>query len=131
MTEATVTAGRSARRATAPDRQARPAARSAAPTSARPALRAASPSAPAVRRAKRAADQAISSDSVLVALPDGLGTVRVPSPKRLAFYGGIAALAAFGILDWPVALVIGIGHLLADDHRHKMLAEFGEALAEA
>jgi hypothetical protein len=73
----------------------------------------------------------MSSDSVLVALPDGLGTVRVPSPKRLAFYGGIAALAAFGILDWPVALVIGIGHLLADDHHHKMLAEFGEALAEA
>ena len=64
-------------------------------------------------------------------LPYGIGPVRVPSPDRLAFYGGIAALALFGIVEWPVALVIGIGHLLADDHHHKLLADFGEALGEA
>ena len=64
-------------------------------------------------------------------LPYGVGPVRVPSPDRLAFYGGIAALALFGIVDWPVALVIGVGHLLADDHHHKLLADFGEALGEA
>jgi len=57
--------------------------------------------------------------------------VQVLSPERLAFYGGIATLAVLGIMDWPVALVIGVGHLLADDHHHKMLADFGEALAEA
>ncbi len=64
-------------------------------------------------------------------LPYGIGPVRVPSPDRLAFYGGIATLALFGIVEWPVALVIGIGHLLADDHHHKLLADFGEALGEA
>jgi hypothetical protein len=84
-----------------------------------------------VYRAKRAAERVIDSETMLVELPEGLGTVRLPSPKRLAFYGGIVALAAFGILDWPVALVIGAGHLLAEDHHHKALAEFGEALAEA
>ena len=73
----------------------------------------------------------INSETMLIELPEGLGTVRLPSPKRLAFYGGIVALAAFGILDWPVALVIGAGHLLAEDRHHKALAEFGEALAEA
>ena len=57
--------------------------------------------------------------------------MQVLSPERLAFYGGIATLAVLGIMDWPVALVIGVGHLLADDHHHKMLADFGEALAEA
>ena len=84
-----------------------------------------------VHLAKRAAERVISSQTMLIELPEGLGTVRLPSPKRLAFYGGIVALAAFGILDWPVALVIGAGHLLAEDHHHRTLAEFGEALAEA
>lgn len=85
----------------------------------------------AVYLAKRAAERLINSETMLIELPEGLGTVRLPSPKRLAFYGGIVALAAFGILDWPVALVIGAGHLLAEDRHHKALAEFGEALAEA
>ena len=49
----------------------------------------------------------------------------------MAFYGGIAALALLGVVDWPVALVIGIGHVLADDRRHRLLADFGEALGEA
>jgi hypothetical protein len=89
------------------------------------------PGQPAVHLAKRAAEQVIDSETLLIELPEGLGTVRLPSPKRLAFYGGILALAAFGILDWPVALVIGAGHLLAEDHHHRALAEFGEALAEA
>lgn len=85
---------------------------------------------PALYRAKRAAERVIDSETMLIELPE-VGTVRLPSPKRLAFYGGIVALAACGILDWPVALVIGAGHLLAEDHHHKALAEFGEALAEA
>lgn len=89
------------------------------------------PGQPAIHRAKRAAERVINSETMLIELPEGLGTVRLPSPRRLAFYGGIVALAAFGILDWPVALVIGAGHLLAEDHHHKALAEFGEALAEA
>jgi hypothetical protein len=66
-----------------------------------------------------------------VTLPAGIGTVRVPRPERLAFYGGIAVLAALGVLDWPLALVIGVGHLLAEDHHHQVIAEFGEALGQA
>jgi hypothetical protein len=81
--------------------------------------------------AQRAATAAIEKEAGHVALPYGIGPVRVPSPDRLAFYGGIAALALFGIVEWPVALVIGVGHLLADDHHHKLLADFGEALGEA
>ncbi len=83
------------------------------------------------RRAQRAAELVIEKHTLRVTLPDDLGTVRLPEPERLAYYGGIAALAAFGILDWPVAVVLGIGHLLAEDHHHKVLAEFGEALSDA
>ena len=57
--------------------------------------------------------------------------LRIPSPEHLALYGGIVALGLFGVVDWPVALAIGIGHLLADDHHHKALARFGSALEEA
>jgi hypothetical protein len=73
----------------------------------------------------------IDKHTLTVALPDSLGVIRLPEPERLAFYGGITVLAAVGILEWPVAVVLGIGHLLAEDHHHKVLAEFGEALAEA
>jgi hypothetical protein len=85
---------------------------------------------PNARSAQRAAAQVLDKHTIRVTLPDDIGTLRLPPPDRLAFYGGIAALAAFGIVDWPVALVIGIGHMLADDHHHKCLAEFGEALGE-
>jgi hypothetical protein len=81
--------------------------------------------------ARRAAAHVVDQHSVRVTLPDNIGTLRLPEPQRLAFFGGIAALAAFGILDWPVAVVLGVGHLLAEDHHHKCLCDFGEALEEA
>lgn len=37
----------------------------------------------------------------------------LPPPDRLVFYGGLAAAAAIGILDWPVAAAVGIGTLVA------------------
>jgi len=79
----------------------------------------------------RAASLAQQKRTMSVTLPDGLGTVRLPEPERLAYYGGLAALAVFGILDWPVAIVLGVGHVLAEQHHHRSLQDFGEALAEA
>ena len=81
--------------------------------------------------AQRAAARVVDRHTLRVTLPDNIGTIRLPEPQRLAFYGGLAALAVFGIVDWPVAAVLGVGHLLAEDHHHKCLCEFGEALAEA
>jgi len=81
--------------------------------------------------AQRAAARVVDRHTIHVRLPDNAGTIRLPEPQRLAFYGGMAALAAFGIIEWPVAVVLGVGHLLAEDHHHKCLCEFGEALAEA
>jgi hypothetical protein len=84
-----------------------------------------------MRRAEHAMDLTVEKHTISVTLPDGLGTVRLPEPERLAFYGGLFALAAFGVLDWPVAIVLGIGHVLAEQHRHRFVEDFGEALAEA
>ncbi|HOW93255.1 MAG TPA: hypothetical protein PLF91_02045, partial [Mycolicibacterium fallax] len=41
-----------------------------------------------------------------------VGRVSVPPPRQLAFYGALGALAALQVLDWPVALAVGVGHLV-------------------
>jgi hypothetical protein len=60
-----------------------------------------------------------------------LGQTEIPRPEQLAYYGGLAALAALELIDWPVALVIAAGHLLAANHHNKLLEELGEAMEEA
>jgi hypothetical protein len=59
-----------------------------------------------------------------------LGQTEIPRPEQLAYYGGLAALAALELIDWPVALVIAAGHLLAANHHNKILEELGEAIEE-
>jgi hypothetical protein len=59
-----------------------------------------------------------------------IGRVRFTRPDRLVFYGGLAALAAFSLIDWPVALVLAAGHALAENHHSRVARELGEALEE-
>lgn len=37
----------------------------------------------------------------------------LPPPDRLAYYAGLGALAAFEVIDWPVAAAIGVGTVVA------------------
>jgi hypothetical protein len=60
-----------------------------------------------------------------------VGQLEIPRPEQLAYYGGLAALAAFELIDWPVALVIAAGHLLASNHHNRLLEELGEAIEDA
>jgi hypothetical protein len=41
----------------------------------------------------------------------------LPKNDRLLYYGGLGALAAFGVVDWPVALVVGTGVWVASRRR--------------
>jgi hypothetical protein len=59
-----------------------------------------------------------------------IGRVEIPRPDQLAYYGGLAALAAFELIDWPVAVVIAAGHIMASNHHNKILEELGEAMEE-
>ena len=68
-------------------------------------------------------------ESFAVNLPI-VGKVDIPRPEQIAYYGGLAALAALEIIDWPVAVVIVAGHVLASNHRSKILEELGEAMEE-
>ncbi len=60
-----------------------------------------------------------------------VGKVTVPRPEQLAYYGGLALLATFRIIDWPVALAVAAGHILANNHRSEVLEQLGEALEDA
>jgi xanthosine utilization system XapX-like protein len=77
----------------------------------------------AVRRVREA-------QTFTVTLPV-FGRVRVPRPEQLAFYGALGALAAVEIIEWPVALVLGVGHALMQNEHSRVAQEVGEALEEA
>ncbi|ORX03761.1 hypothetical protein AWC29_16990 [Mycobacterium triplex] len=68
-------------------------------------------------------------ETFVVKLPV-VGQTEIPRPEQLAYYGGLAALAALELIDWPVALVIAAGHMLASNHHNRLLEEIGEAMEE-
>jgi hypothetical protein len=78
-----------------------------------------------------AARRVITANTMHLTLPFGLGEVTLPAPQRLAWYGGVVAIAALELIDWPIAIVLLVGHALAEDHHHRVLQDFGEALEEA
>jgi hypothetical protein len=45
-------------------------------------------------------------------LPGGLA--REMDPKRLLWLGGLAALVAIEVIEWPVALAVGVGSYVAE-----------------
>jgi hypothetical protein len=60
-----------------------------------------------------------------------VGEVRIPPPDRMAYFAGLGVLAALEIVEWPLALVIGAGHLLADQHWSRVLRGLGTAAEDA
>jgi hypothetical protein len=79
---------------------------------------------------RSAVDRIREAESFAVQLPI-VGRVRIPRPDQLAYYGGLAVLAAIEIIDWPVALIIATGHALANQHHSRLAEELGEAIEEA
>ncbi|MHC1561019.1 hypothetical protein ACR9E3_18825 [Actinomycetospora sp. C-140] len=68
-------------------------------------------------------------DGVTLPIP-WLGTIEISKPE-LAYVGGIAGLAALGVLEWPIALVIAGGHVLAADRSSKTVRDLGDAMTAA
>jgi hypothetical protein len=70
------------------------------------------------------------AESFAVDLP-GFGHVRIPRPEQLAYYGALLVLAAAEVIDWPIALLLGAGHALAQNQHSRMAQEIGDALSDA
>lgn len=66
-----------------------------------------------------------------VRLPIVDATVTLPPPDRATFYVGLGALAALEVVEWPVAVVVGVGHYLATRSRSTAGKELGEAAESA
>lgn len=79
---------------------------------------------------REAVDHIREGETFAVNLPM-LGQVEIPRPEQLAYYGGLALLAVFELIDWPVAAVIAAGHLMANNHHNRLLEELGEAMEDA
>lgn len=49
------------------------------------------------------------------AVTEGMRRVRrsLPTPGQCAFFGGLGALAALSVIEWPVAAAIAIGAVVA------------------
>jgi hypothetical protein len=54
--------------------------------------------------------------------------VPVPEPESLAWYAGLGLMAALEVIDWELALVVGLGHLIAENARSRTLAELAEGV---
>ena len=78
---------------------------------------------------REAVDKIREGETFVMNLPV-VGSVEIPRPKQLAYFGGLAALAALDLIEWPVALVIAAGHFLASNHHNRILEELGEAMED-
>lgn len=65
-----------------------------------------------------------------VELP-AVGRVRLPHPDTMVYYVGIGALVALELIEWPIAVVIGAGHMLANRRHEALIHSLGEALEQA
>ncbi len=85
---------------------------------------------PSPAGARAAAERAAGRNTVRIDLPGHL-RVELPSLDQLAYLGGVAALVALDLIEWPVAVAVMVGHALVNNRHSKALRDFGEALEEA
>jgi hypothetical protein len=81
-------------------------------------------------RGRSAAHKAHEADHLVVDLPI-VGTVHLPRPEQLAYYGAVGVLLALEVIDWPIALLVASGHALAQQQHNRAIQQFGEGLEEA
>jgi hypothetical protein len=82
---------------------------------------------------QRAAQQAVDANSTHLDFHVGETRIQVTLPPldKLAFYAGLTGAVALGAIEWPMALITGVGHLLSDDRRNRTLRALGDALDAA
>lgn len=85
------------------------------------------------RRHEQAAHQAVSANSshLRFTVGDTRVDLTLPPVEKLAFYAVLGGAAVLGVIEWPIALLTGLGHLLTDDRRNRTLRALGVALDAA
>jgi hypothetical protein len=52
-------------------------------------------------------------------------------PEQIGLFVGLGLLVAFNVIEWPVALVVAVGHTIAYRTQRAGLRSFGAAFARA
>ncbi len=81
--------------------------------------------------AVRSAVQAVEEAEHLAVTVPLLGDLQLPRPDQLAYYAGVTTLVVLGIMEWPAALALGVGHVLLTQRHNRSVQQFAEALEEA
>jgi hypothetical protein len=72
--------------------------------------------------------EAVEDESWHLRIP-GVGvTVTLQHPERAAFYAGLLALALIEVIDWPVAVLICVGHTVAHRAHNRALQGIAQGL---
>ena len=58
----------------------------------------------------------------------GVSVAQPHSAEHLAWYAGLTLMALFEVIEWPVALVIAVGHELARRARNRAIRELAEGI---
>ncbi len=77
-----------------------------------------------------AAQRVQEAERLVVDLPF-VGSVRLPRPEQLAYFGAVGVLVALEIVEWPIALVLATGHVLAQQQHSRAFQQLGEGLEDA
>ena len=51
-----------------------------------------------------------------------------PTKASLAWYGGISLMAATGVVEWPLAVIVAAGHLVEENSRSKAVSAGAEGV---
>ncbi len=84
-------------------------------------------------RHAQAAQDAVDANSTHLHFCVGDAAVHLTLPPldKFAFYAGVTGAAAFGLIEWPIAALTCLGHLLSDDRRNRTVRALGDALDAA
>ena len=61
-------------------------------------------------------------------LPAGSPARQQAAQRRLAWYVGLGLMAALDVIDWPIAIVIAVGHEIAHQARTEAIRELAEGI---
>jgi hypothetical protein len=73
------------------------------------------------------AEGATSRRTIRLRIPLLDATIEMPR-EMVPFYVGLAATAAIDLVDWPLAILVGLGHYIATNSHNHLVKEIAEGV---
>lgn len=73
------------------------------------------------------AEGATSRRTIRLRVPLLDATIEMPR-EMVPFYVGLAATAAIDLVDWPLAILVGLGHYIATNSHNHLVKEIAEGV---